>query len=413
MSTTIALGILFVVLALVAVLLQAWLWGPKYWDAAAKKSLAPRGWVRLHRAVGWAYALLYVGFLLEMVPRLWEYQVELPARTVVHATAAIVIGAILLVKIAILRFFRHFEEAMPTLGVTLFVATLVLAAFSIPPALRAHGSAATFTMENRERVARILGRLELGTEWSAEELSSVGALSRGREVVIHRCATCHDLRTVIAEPRTGSGWLSVTRRMQDKPTLGAPLTDDEVLLATAYLVAITPVLRDDVRRREDEAADREGAARALLDPEAVEAAGEETAVGTPPATDAGVESLDGGVPDAGVIVDAGRRPLRPRRRDAGGRDGGVAEPAAESGPSVEPVASSLAPEPPRYSARELLDRRCTDCHGLEDVEGYGGADSDGWGAVVQRMIRRGAELDAAEARILVRYLATTYPAPPL
>lgn len=167
MSITIALGITFVALAIVAVLLQAWLWGPAYWDPVAKKSLAPRPWVRLHRAVGWMYVLLYFGFLVAMVPRLWEYQVELPARTVVHATAAIVIGVIIAVKVMILRFFRHFEEAMPTLGVTLLVATIVLAAFSIPPALRAHGSGATFTNENRERVERILGRLELGSEWCA------------------------------------------------------------------------------------------------------------------------------------------------------------------------------------------------------------------------------------------------------
>src|SRR5258706_65868 len=70
-----------------------------------------------------------------------------------------------------------------------------------------------------------------------------------REVVVQRCAQCHDLRTVLAEPRTGAGWLSLCRRMQEKPTIDRPLTDDEVLLATAYLVAITPALQQSVRAR--------------------------------------------------------------------------------------------------------------------------------------------------------------------
>ena len=40
MSTTInmSLGLLFVVLAIVAVLLQAWRWGPQFWDDIGEKT---------------------------------------------------------------------------------------------------------------------------------------------------------------------------------------------------------------------------------------------------------------------------------------------------------------------------------------------------------------------------------------
>ena len=37
------LGILFLGLGITAVLLQAWLWGPKFWDEEAKKTRAPSG----------------------------------------------------------------------------------------------------------------------------------------------------------------------------------------------------------------------------------------------------------------------------------------------------------------------------------------------------------------------------------
>ena len=54
MSTTVSmwLGIAFFFLAIAAVLLQAWLWGPKYWDEAAKVTRAPKAWLRVHAATG-------------------------------------------------------------------------------------------------------------------------------------------------------------------------------------------------------------------------------------------------------------------------------------------------------------------------------------------------------------------------
>lgn len=443
MSSTLSmwLGILFVVLGIAAVVLQAWLWNPKYWDPVAKKSHAPPFWMGVHRAVGYGYAAIYVVMMVEMVPRLWEYQIELPARTVMHATAAISIGVILVTKIAILRFFRHFEEAMPALGLSLLVCTVVLATLSLPFALRAHGSDAAFTDENRERVRTILTRLELardGEVRTAEELSTRDALYRGREVVMQRCSTCHDLRTVLVQPRTGSGWLSLNRRMQNKPTLGMPLTDDEVLFATAYLIAITPQLREDVRARREEELAR-GDAEEGLGGEAgpIEEGSSDVGpsdagsgdAGPGDAVDAGVADaeLDAGSADAELdagTVDGGRRVRR--RRDAG-VDGG--SPVASVGGTpvavtVEPprsvpdagVPPVIAPPPERlvYSAslaRQILDRRCTDCHGLSDIEAHGGDDRAGWASMLRRMIRQGAELDSEETRVLVQYLSTMYPLP--
>src|SRR5436190_1039488 len=73
------LGITFVVCAIVAVLLQAWLWDPKYWNAETKKSHAPPFWIGVHRFVGWLYASIYVAMMFEMLPRLWEFQEAMPA----------------------------------------------------------------------------------------------------------------------------------------------------------------------------------------------------------------------------------------------------------------------------------------------------------------------------------------------
>ena len=98
------LGIIFLGLCIVAVLLQAWLWGPRFWNEETKKTEAPRSWLMLHKICGYLYLLIYMVMMWNMVPRMWEYQYELPARTVFHAVVAIIIGVLLISKILILMF---------------------------------------------------------------------------------------------------------------------------------------------------------------------------------------------------------------------------------------------------------------------------------------------------------------------
>lgn len=246
---TMWLGLAFVVLAIVAVALQAWLWGFPY-DKATRTSAAPRSWTFVHRIVGYVYTIVYIVMMVEMVPRLWRYQVELPARSVIHACLGITIGILLLTKLSILRFFRHFEEAMPKLGLALLVCTLLMAALSLPYALRAHAYPdEAYSIENRTRTRAALAALDFGVTVDLDTLASAEGLGRGQGVVVSKCAACHDLRTVLIKPRTPAGWLDLVERMADKPTFGEAIDDTDIALATAYLVAITPELQQSVRRR--------------------------------------------------------------------------------------------------------------------------------------------------------------------
>src|SRR5688572_9258430 len=94
------------------------LWGYPF-DKVTGSSAAPSHLVRLHGVLGWVYVILYVVIMAEMVPRLWTYQVELPARTVAHISLGLLIGVILLLKISFSAVFRHFREWMPVLEVLL------------------------------------------------------------------------------------------------------------------------------------------------------------------------------------------------------------------------------------------------------------------------------------------------------
>jgi mono/diheme cytochrome c family protein len=403
-ALSLALGIAFVVLAIALVLLQAWLWNPKYWDAALKKSNAPPRWMRVHRVLGYVYAGIYVVMMWHMVPRLWGYAIELPARTVVHAVCAIVIGVVLATKIAILRWFRHFEESMPTLGFVLLVSTVLLASLSIPFGLRAYSDVA-LDEDDRARVDRILANLD-DPPADAHALSEPASLGRGRDVLTTQCTQCHDVRTILAEPRTGASWRSLVERMAAKPNLGLEITDTDAWATTAYLVSITPGLQEASAARY---AEKEHAREAET-PAVEEAPDSGTFVvdASVEVTDAAVlEALDGGV-DAGV-----RRP-RPRRRiDAGVSETATPDAVPDAGPASGPT-TVVPPDPPTlvYSttlARGLLDRRCTDCHGLDELDTHGGDDRDGWSAVLRRMVARGAPLTSDEMRVLARYLVETRP----
>ena len=79
LNTTISmwLGIAFLLLAIVATVLQAWLWSfPMVPDPGGPdpngKSTAPRLGTLAHRISGLLFVLIYIVLMVEMIPRLWE-----------------------------------------------------------------------------------------------------------------------------------------------------------------------------------------------------------------------------------------------------------------------------------------------------------------------------------------------------
>ena len=78
--------------------------------------------------------------------------------------------------------------------------------------------------------------------------------------------------------------------------------------------------------------------------------------------------------------------------------GGADEPSAP--PPTEESTGDLGGE-------ELVESRCTRCHGLETVTGAAKPPQQ-WESTVDRMIAKGAELTDAEAQVLVDYLSETY-----
>jgi glucose dehydrogenase/cytochrome c5 len=129
------------------------------------------------------------------------------------------------------------------------------------------------------------------------------------------------------------------------------------------------------------------------------------AAGGPGDTDRGGSEM---YPQKLVAFALGER-VRPERTSAA---------AATSSRRDAPAASVAPPRPPAAIAperlergRQLTERYCTACHGMQ-AETAGGRTAEGWRAIVEQMVGLGANATPEEARIIADYLAYTFPAKP-
>jgi hypothetical protein len=242
------LGLTFLALGIVNMLLMFHLWGYPF-DEAAGKSSAPPRLMRIHRLTGYAFLAIYVFLMAQMLPRIWHYQIELPARTVMHLTLGLGIGIILIVKISIVRFFKHLESTLvPFLGVAMVICTVLLVGLSVPFVFKeqylsqqAFGS--VLSKDNLERLKTLLPRAGFPKEANVDKLASTHGLETGRRVLLSKCVQCHDLRTVLVKPKPPDVWLQTVNRMADRAVIGKPISNEERWHVAAYLVAISPDLQ--------------------------------------------------------------------------------------------------------------------------------------------------------------------------
>ncbi len=79
-----------------------------------------------------------------------------------------------------------------------------------------------------------------------------------------------------------------------------------------------------------------------------------------------------------------------------------------AGPSTDNGQGTIPPQPELTSGESLFRSRCTQCHGLENIENssYSGR---AWSAVVDRMRQKqGSRITEEEAELITEYLATEY-----
>lgn len=361
-STSAILGLLFLGLGNAAVFLMYKLWGYPF-DEKTRTSAAPAPLVLIHRLIGISYAILYVFMMWHMVPRLWNYQIELPPRTVAHLMLGITIGVLLLVKIAILRFFRHFEEAMPYLGTALLLCTYLLIGLSVPFTLRERAlrtSQEVFSEAGMQRTHKMLQTAGLPDDAPLDKLASKRKLRDGQDVLLKKCVQCHDLRTILVRPRTPPDWVRLVNRMAIKPVIGEPISQEEQWTVSAYLIAITPDIQNSVkeqRKEEMQASQSQVALQSAFSPQ----------------PDA-VQGPDIVTQDPDAIVTA-----------------------SSDQASYDPA-----------EALELFEITCSQCHPLADVDNAPPTSEAETRELIARMIENGLFMLEEDIEIIAHYLNKTY-----
>lgn len=343
--TNALLGILFLSLGFAAVFLMFRIWGYPF-DEARHQSSAPPGLVRFHRVIGVAYVVLYLLLMSQMVPRLFNYQVEFSTRTVAHVMLGVTIGLILIVKLAIIRFFRHFSSIVPYLGLGLLWCTTMVVSLSVPFAFkesywsRAAVGGSAFSESNIARLQRLLPTAGFPESAPLQELAHPDQLRDGRDVLLTQCVTCHDLKTILTRPRTPSDWVRTVERMADRSVF-EPIAEEQQWTAAAYLIAISPELQSSAKVRRGEQLRSQESLQAVR------------------------VALDVSDTTAGASHD-------------------------------------------REEARLLYEDNCSMCHELSEVEAYPLASEQDIADLLERMVENGLEVTAQDSETIAWFMAQRF-----
>jgi mono/diheme cytochrome c family protein len=346
-SISMFLGVLFLALGFLGVFLMFRIYGYPF-DAERKVSTAPPSLVLAHRIIGLVFVLIYLVMMFQMVPRLFHYQVELPARTVAHLLLGVSVGFLLMIKLLVLRLCPHFRFLLPYLGLGILWCTVLLISLSAPFAYReAYWSqtavgGSVYSKANLERIRQLLPSAGFPADAPVHELGSKSSLKNGRQVLLTRCVTCHDLKTILTKPRTPSNWVRTVERMAARPIFGNPIAPPEQWAVASYLIAISPDLQISAKHRRVQSLEAAESKKTLLT--AISTTVEASAVGT-----------------------------------------------YEVGPS-----------------QQLFVDSCTQCHELDEVEQYPMQSASDVGELLTRMVDNGLEVSATELDQIAWYLKQTY-----
>jgi hypothetical protein len=202
---TTVLAVLFAILAVANASLMAWLW--RFPLDAQGQTTAPRAWRLVHRGIGYVFALIYLGMLPTMLPRLWQYQ-EFTWVSWMHACVALLIAPLLIFKILVVRNVVPLGSKLPWIGGAVLASAVLVAGVAAPSSVRLQS----------------------------------GPAMPGKAIAMTRCVQCHGPSRLL---KPGDSWPEIKEEMVERARkTGRPLTRAEAEAAVAYLSGLTPSTED-------------------------------------------------------------------------------------------------------------------------------------------------------------------------
>lgn len=213
------LGVLMLVFGGTALGIMLELQGGKVADEARRRHLS-----LIHRICGYGFVTIYLVLLTVMIWRIAGFREDLSPRALLHAGFALSILPLLVIKILIIRRYpRLFPNVFP-IAVTVFCLSFVYISLTAGYYYLKAGVGVYFSLASLETS-------KLKTEQER--------FIAGKNLLIHKCSTCHTLERTFIRYKTEEGWRQTVDSMRQ---LNPDITENEGNLIAGYLVRTQALL---------------------------------------------------------------------------------------------------------------------------------------------------------------------------
>ena len=181
----------------------------------AEKKTSPEKLRKIHRVTGYLFALVLLGLSTLGISIVVGAGDSLSLRAVIHGFIGLFLLTVFFLKLSIARFFRQFLRLMPTLGMAVFVMSLVIFSMAGYFFLRAMASLPVPGQSPPPPAASLDPRAS----------SAGGDLENGAEIFAGLCSSCH--RADVGDSKLGPG-LKGLFRLPALPHSRKPVTEENI-----------------------------------------------------------------------------------------------------------------------------------------------------------------------------------------
>ena len=202
------LATLLVVIGGVTVLIMLEMTG-KVRDSPRRK-----GWILLHRILGYLFLVLFAAMLIFMVIKAGGFQEELPARAMLHIILALLLVPLIMIKVVIARRHAQLSTKLIMLGLAIFGLSFGLTGIT----------AGYYALHRSDYKYAILSDVD-------DEILNVEI---GQKITNRKCSKCHSLERVYQSYKSDVAWSHTIHKMAE---LDYPnITNFDVKQIVGYLV---------------------------------------------------------------------------------------------------------------------------------------------------------------------------------
>jgi ferredoxin-NADP reductase len=210
-SASIALGVVFIVLAAINV------WLVLEARARVKATKTSSRMLALHRIGGYLFIGLFFVMAYFMVARLRNEGADTSPTVSLHLALAMILSPLLFIKVLIARYYKTQQGLLVPIGLTIFVLAFVLIASTTGPYLARPSKI--------EQVSIDPGRVP----------TVKIDLNQASDLMQKRCSKCHNLDRVVGARKDARGWVATVSRMRSMP--GAEISEIDAQTIVSWLAS--------------------------------------------------------------------------------------------------------------------------------------------------------------------------------